>query len=79
MTKSIYYPLNKAEACKILGFKETAKPTAEQIMSKYDKLYENNKPIHGGSIYLQAKIHHAKELLMKGHNSTLNKSVHDNE
>ena len=68
-------PMN--EAHKILGFKEADKPTAEQIMERFDKYYESNKTKHGGSIYLQCKLYHAKETLMRKYDSKLNRSIHE--
>jgi hypothetical protein len=37
-----------------------------------------NKATNGGSLYVQAKIFHAKEFLMQDFNPKLNKSKHDN-
>lgn len=51
------------EASEILGVKQEA--GLKDIYSKYDKLFSMNDPKKGGSLYLQAKIHHAKIELEK--------------
>ena len=71
-------PLTKPEATKILGLKEGSHPSPHDIMIKFDKLFDINRPKNGGSIYIQAKIFHAKELLMKDYDPILNKSIHEN-
>ncbi|KFK35163.1 hypothetical protein AALP_AA5G247300 [Arabis alpina] len=51
--------INEAEARQILGV--TEKTSWEEILQKYDKLFENNAK--AGSFYLQSKVHRAKECL----------------
>lgn len=53
--------LQAAEAADILGVKPNG--GLKDIYAKYDKLFAANDPKSGGSLYLQAKIHHAKSLL----------------
>lgn len=53
--------LQAAEAAEILGVKQNG--GLKEIYTKYDKLFAANDPKSGGSLYLQAKIHHAKSLL----------------
>ncbi|KAI5563082.1 hypothetical protein BDE02_15G093000 [Populus trichocarpa] len=47
------------EARQVLGITEHS--TWEEILQKYDKLFENNAK--NGSFYLQSKVHRAKECL----------------
>jgi import inner membrane translocase subunit TIM16 len=66
-------PMTKEEALKILNLKE-ADSTPEKIMEQYDKYFESNDPMKGGSFYIQNKIYYAKEFLMEKYPSDLNKS-----
>lgn len=50
--------IGAAEASEILGVRPDA--GLKDIYHKYDKLFAANNPTKGGSVYLQAKIHHAK-------------------
>lgn len=50
--------IGAAEASEILGVRQNA--GLKDIYAKYDKLFAANNPAKGGSVYLQAKIHHAK-------------------
>ncbi|WOL04273.1 mitochondrial import inner membrane translocase subunit tim16-like [Canna indica] len=51
--------MTEQEARQILGISENS--TWEEIMQKYDTLFENNAK--NGSFYLQSKVHRAKECL----------------
>ncbi|KAG6753307.1 hypothetical protein POTOM_043359 [Populus tomentosa] len=51
--------VSEPEARQILGITEHS--TWEEILQKYDKLFENNAK--NGSFYLQSKVHRAKECL----------------
>ncbi|CAN8267932.1 unnamed protein product [Cochlearia groenlandica] len=51
--------ITEQEARQILGV--TEKTSWEDILQKYDKLFENNAK--AGSFYLQSKVHQAKECL----------------
>ncbi|KAJ6375277.1 hypothetical protein OIU77_000292 [Salix suchowensis] len=51
--------ISEPEARQILGITEHS--TWEEILQKYDKLFENNAK--NGSFYLQSKVHRAKECL----------------
>ena len=66
-------PMTKEEALKILNVKE-ADTTPEKIMEQFDKYFESNDPMKGGSFYIQNKIYYAKEFLMEKYPSDLNKS-----
>lgn len=57
-----------AEARQILGFEEAdvvSGLTKAQVMEAYGKLFDINEPADGGSLYLQAKVYHAKEALLE--------------
>ncbi len=69
-------PMTKDESMKILNFKEEEK-SAEVIMDKFDKYFEANDPMKGGSFYIQNKIYYAKELLMEDYPKSMNKSVNN--
>ncbi len=51
------------EACKILNVKPPAggKANVDEVLSRYQKLFDVNDPQKGGSFYLQSKIVRAKE------------------
>ena len=66
-------PMTKEEALKILNLKE-AESTPDKIMEQFDKYFESNDPMKGGSFYIQNKVHYAKEFLMEKYPSDLNKS-----
>ncbi|CAA0815384.1 Protein Transporter- Pam16 [Striga hermonthica] len=51
--------MTEAEARQILGVSENS--TWEEIVQKYDNLFERNAK--NGSFYLQSKVHRAKECL----------------
>jgi import inner membrane translocase subunit TIM16 len=51
------------EASEILGLRKDA--GLKDIMSRYERLFEANDPGKGGSLYVQAKIPHAKNVLEK--------------
>jgi import inner membrane translocase subunit TIM16 len=53
------------EACKILNVKPPAKAevNAEEIATRYKRLFDANDPQKGGSFYLQSKVVRAKERL----------------
>ncbi|XP_072963193.1 mitochondrial import inner membrane translocase subunit PAM16 like 2-like [Typha angustifolia] len=51
--------MTEQEARQILGITEHS--TWEEVMQKYDTLFEKNAK--GGSFYLQSKVHRAKECL----------------
>ncbi|KAK8935280.1 hypothetical protein KSP39_PZI012841 [Platanthera zijinensis] len=51
--------MTEQEARLILGLKENA--TWEEVVQKYDALFERNSKM--GSLYLQSKVHRAKECL----------------
>jgi import inner membrane translocase subunit TIM16 len=71
-------PITKEEAYNILGFKDKQKVTPQDIIKKFDHLYESNGPEKGGSLYLQAKIYHARQHLMKEFSPIYNTSKFDN-
>ncbi len=51
------------EACKILNVPppKAGKPDLEQVMERFKKLFDLNRPENGGSFYLQSKILRARE------------------
>lgn len=49
------------EAAEILGVRRDA--GLKEIQTSYDRLYKANDPAHGGSLYVQAKIHNARTAL----------------
>ncbi|KAL9436662.1 hypothetical protein AB3S75_022668 [Citrus x aurantiifolia] len=57
--------MTEQEARQILGVSEET--TWEEIMKKYDTLFERNAK--NGSFYLQSKVHRAKECLEGVHRS----------
>ncbi len=66
-------PMIKEEALKILNLKE-ADVTPEKVMEQFEKYFEANDPMKGGSFYIQNKIYYAKEFLMEKYPKDLNKS-----
>jgi hypothetical protein len=66
-------PMIKEEALKILNLKEPD-ATPEKIMEQFDRYFEANDPMKGGSFYIQNKIYYAKEMLMEQHPKEYNKS-----
>jgi import inner membrane translocase subunit TIM16 len=66
-------PMTKEEALKILNIKE-AESTPEKIMEQYDKYFEANDPMKGGSFYIQNKVYYSKEFLMEKYPKEFNKS-----
>jgi hypothetical protein len=66
-------PMTKDEALKILNLKEP-EATPESIMEKFEKYFESNDPMKGGSFYIQNKVYYAKEYLMEKFPKELNKS-----
>jgi import inner membrane translocase subunit TIM16 len=69
-------PMTKEEALKILNLKESDS-TPEKILEQFEKYFESNDPMKGGSFYLQNKIYYAKEMLMEKYPKELNKSKHN--
>ncbi len=65
MQNLISTPMTKSEALKILDLTNTKELTSVDIINKYDKLIELNKPEKGGSFYIQNKIYYAKEFLIQ--------------
>lgn len=61
--RSIRGRISAEEASEILGLKKDA--GLKDIYKRYDRLFKANDPVKGGSIYIQAKIHHAKLQLEK--------------
>lgn len=61
--RSLRGRMSHEEASEILGLKKDA--GLKDIYKRYDRLFESNDPTKGGSIYLQAKIHQAKQQLEK--------------
>ncbi len=61
--RSVRGRIGAQEASEILGVDQNA--GLKDIYNKYDKLFAANDPKEGGSLYLQAKIHHAKVELEK--------------
>ncbi|GFQ04654.1 mitochondrial import inner membrane translocase subunit tim16 [Phtheirospermum japonicum] len=55
--------MTEAEARQILGVTENS--TWEEILKRYDNLFERNTK--SGSFYLQSKVHRAKECLETVH------------
>ena len=52
------------EACKILNVKQPAKgepANMEDVMERFKRLFDANKPETGGSFYLQSKVVRARE------------------
>eukprot|EP00911_Craspedida_sp_UC1_P001897 UC1_evm1s1457 len=49
------------EARKVLNVETTA--SWEEILEKYDKMFEMNDKKKGGSFYLQSKVYRAREAL----------------
>jgi import inner membrane translocase subunit TIM16 len=66
-------PMTKEEALKILNLKEPDS-VPEKVMEQFEKYFEANDPMKGGSFYIQNKIYYAKEFLMEKHPKELNKS-----
>ena len=66
-------PMTKEEALKIINLKEN-EVTPENIMEKFEKYFEANDPMKGGSFYIQNKVYYAKEFLMEKYPKELNKS-----
>jgi hypothetical protein len=66
-------PMTKDEALKILNLKEPEN-TPENIMQKFEKYFESNDPMKGGSFYIQNKLYYAKEFLMEKFPKDLNVS-----
>jgi hypothetical protein len=57
-----------SQARLILGFSEEAGLEGldkAAVMEHYAKLFELNDPSDGGSLYIQAKVYHAKETLLE--------------
>ena len=71
-------PVTKEEAYNILGINDQQKVTPQEIIKKFDHLYEANDPQQGGSLYLQAKVYHARQHLMKEFSPIYNTSKYDN-
>jgi hypothetical protein len=65
--------MTKDEALKILNLKEP-ETTPENIMQKFEKYFESNDPMKGGSFYIQNKVYYAKEFLMEKFPKELNTS-----
>lgn len=61
--RSVRGRIGVQEASEVLGVEPNA--GLKDIYNKYDKLFAANDPKQGGSLYLQAKIHHAKVELEK--------------
>ncbi len=57
-------PMTKEEACQILNYEEK-EVVPDLVMKRYFTLMERNR--EGGSLYLQAKVMSAKNLMMEGH------------
>ncbi|CAA3009950.1 mitochondrial import inner membrane translocase subunit PAM16 like 2-like isoform X1 [Olea europaea subsp. europaea] len=55
--------MTEQEARQVLGVTEQS--TWEEILQKYDNLFERNAK--NGSFYLQSKVHNAKECLEEVH------------
>ena len=66
-------PMTKDEALKILNLKES-EASPENIMAKFEKYFEANDPMKGGSFYVQNKIFYSKEFLMEKYPQDLNRS-----
>lgn len=61
--RSLRGRMTSEEASEILGIKKDA--GLKDIYKRYDRLFKANDPAKGGSIYVQAKIHNAKQQLEK--------------
>ena len=58
--------MTREEACKILSLPEEEEELAgEEVMDRFNTLFEKNLSEKGGSFYLQSKIYFAKEFLMQ--------------
>ena len=58
--------MTREEACKILSLPEEEEEIAgEEVMDRFNTLFEKNLSEKGGSFYLQSKIYFAKEFLMQ--------------
>jgi len=66
-------PMTKEESLKILNIKES-EMTSEKIMEQFEKYFEANDSMKGGSFYLQNKIYYAKEMLMEKYPKEMNMS-----
>lgn len=69
MGSLIKTPMTREEALKILNIEiaEEADAEAQEIMARFDTLFEKNQPERGGSFYIQSKVYFAKEFLMQDH------------
>lgn len=56
--------MSKDEALKILNIKE-CNVTVEKIINQSKEYIQANDPIKGGSFYIQNKIYHARETLLR--------------
>jgi hypothetical protein len=69
-------PMTKEEALKILNIKDS-EATPEKIIEQFEKYFESNDPMKGGSFYIQNKVYYAKEFLMEKYPKELNKSKYN--
>ena len=75
-------PMTRTEACQILNIEETnaEEPICHnEVIDRFEVLYEKNSVENGGSFYLRSKVFFAKEHLMQDWPEELNVSKFDNE
>lgn len=56
--------MSKDEALKILNIKES-NATVDKIISQSNEYIQANDPLKGGSFYIQNKVFHARETLLR--------------
>ena len=76
-------PMTRDEACQILNIEddESQKEPVDhqEVMDRFETLFEKNSVENGGSFYVRSKIFFAKEHLMQDWPAELNVSKFDNE
>jgi hypothetical protein len=68
--------ISQEDAEKILNVSHDA--TEEEILERYTKIFEQNNPEEGGSLYLQAKVIAAKNTLLSNRNKKIENENHKN-
>ena len=77
-------PMTRVEACQILNIQDSASEAGEpvdyqQVLERFEILFEKNAPENGGSFYIRSKIFFAKEHLMQDWPAELNITKFDKE